>query len=74
MSGNRITDQQVRLYMTNRKHHSQEIAAAKAGISVRTAALLHGYLTNQVECGLLTIRTGPCLTNTTQNAATTFRR
>jgi len=37
-------------------------------------ALLHGYLTNQVECGLLTIRTGPCLTNTTQNAATTFRR
>jgi hypothetical protein len=37
MSGNRITDQQVRLYMTNRKHHSQEIAAAKAGISVRTA-------------------------------------
>ena len=37
MSGNRITDQQVCLYMTNRKHHSQEIAAAKAGISVRTA-------------------------------------
>ena len=37
MSGNRITDQQVRLYMTKRKHHTQEIAAAKAGISVRTA-------------------------------------
>jgi hypothetical protein len=37
MSGNRINDQQVHLYMTKRKHHSQEIAAAKAGISVRTA-------------------------------------
>jgi len=37
MSGNRITDQQVRLYMTKRKSHSQEIAAAKTGISVRTA-------------------------------------
>ena len=37
MSGNRITDHQVRLYMTKRKHHTQEIAAAKAGISVRTA-------------------------------------
>ncbi|WP_159690495.1 IS21 family transposase [Cognatazoarcus halotolerans] len=37
MSGTRITDQQVRLYMSKRKHHSQEIAAAKAGISVRSA-------------------------------------
>jgi hypothetical protein len=37
MSGTRITDQQVRLYMSKRKHHSQEIAAAKAGISVRRA-------------------------------------
>lgn len=37
MSGTRITDQQVRLYMNKRKHHSQEVAAAKAGISVRTA-------------------------------------
>ncbi len=37
MSGNRITDQQVRLYMTKRKHHTQEIAAANADISVRTA-------------------------------------
>jgi len=34
MSGARITDQQVRLYMSKRKHHSQEVAAAKAGISV----------------------------------------
>ncbi|QDQ82315.1 IS21 family transposase [Paraburkholderia megapolitana] len=32
-----MTDQQVRLYMSKRKHHSQEVAAAKAGISVRSA-------------------------------------
>ncbi|MDS0862969.1 IS21 family transposase [Burkholderia pseudomultivorans] len=37
MSGTRITDQQVRLYMNKRKHHPQELAAAKAGISVRSA-------------------------------------
>src|ERR1700730_593750 len=37
MSGPRITDQQVRLFMDKRKHHSQEVAAAKTGISVRTA-------------------------------------
>ena len=37
MSGTRITDQQVRLYMNNRKHHTQEVAAAKAGISERSA-------------------------------------
>src|ERR1700712_4161098 len=37
MSGTRITDRQVRLYMTNRKSHTQETAAAKSGISERTA-------------------------------------
>jgi hypothetical protein len=37
MSGTRITDQQVRLYMNNRKHHSQKLAAAKSGMSERTA-------------------------------------
>lgn len=37
MSGTRITDQQVRLYMSKRKQRTQEIAAAKAGISVRSA-------------------------------------
>lgn len=37
MSGTRITDHQVRLYMSKRKYHSQEVAAAKAGISVRSA-------------------------------------
>jgi hypothetical protein len=37
MPGTRITDQQVRLYMTKRKHHTQEVAAAKTGISVRSA-------------------------------------
>ncbi|MGU7776404.1 IS21 family transposase [Burkholderia sp. MR1-5-21] len=37
MSGTRITDQQVRLYMSKRKLHTQEVAAAKSGISVRSA-------------------------------------
>ena len=37
MSGTRITDQQVCLYMSKRKEHPHEIAAAKAGISVRSA-------------------------------------
>jgi len=45
MSGTRITDQQVRLYMSKRKHHSQEIAAAKAGISVRSARRIEGDAT-----------------------------
>jgi hypothetical protein len=35
--GTRITDQQVRLYMSSRKHHTQELAAAKAGMSARSA-------------------------------------
>ena len=37
MPGSRITDQQVRLYMNTRKKKSQELAAAKAGISERSA-------------------------------------
>jgi hypothetical protein len=37
MPGTRITDQQVRLYMNNRKHHPQKLAAAKSGMSERTA-------------------------------------
>ena len=37
MSGTRIIDQQVRLYMNNRKHHPQKLAAAKSGMSERTA-------------------------------------
>lgn len=45
MSGNRITDQQVRLYMTKRKQHNQEIAAAKVGISVRTARRIEADVT-----------------------------
>jgi hypothetical protein len=32
-----IADRQVHLYMTRRKGHAQEVAAAKAGMSVRTA-------------------------------------
>ena len=37
MSGTHITDQQVRLYMNHRKYHTQELAAAKSGMSERTA-------------------------------------
>jgi hypothetical protein len=35
--GKPVTDQQVRLYMTDRFHHSQRVAAARAGFSERTA-------------------------------------
>ncbi|MBB5429857.1 hypothetical protein HDG40_008060 [Paraburkholderia sp. JPY158] len=35
MSGTRITDQQVRLYINKRKHHPQELAAETTGIGVR---------------------------------------
>lgn len=37
MSGCRITDQQVKRYMNYRKTHTQALAAAKAGISERSA-------------------------------------
>lgn len=37
MPATRLTDQQVQLYMRYRKIHTQELAAAKAGISVRSA-------------------------------------
>ncbi|MBF0371783.1 MAG: IS21 family transposase [Alphaproteobacteria bacterium] len=37
MPGAPITDQQVRLYMDLRRHHPQRVAAAKAGVSERTA-------------------------------------
>ncbi|PYE29958.1 transposase [Idiomarina fontislapidosi] len=37
MPGTRITDQQVKKYMTHRKRNSQVVAAAKAGISERSA-------------------------------------
>lgn len=37
MSETRITDRQVRLYMIKRKHNTQEVAAAKVGMSSRTA-------------------------------------
>lgn len=37
MPGKSATDQQVRLYMTDRLHHSQRAAAARAGFSERTA-------------------------------------
>lgn len=37
MPGRRITDQQVTIYMSHRKRNSQVVAAAKAGISERSA-------------------------------------
>ena len=37
MSGNHITERQVRLFMKLRKNATQEVAASKAGISVSTA-------------------------------------
>lgn len=37
MSGTHLTDQQVRLFMNKRKRHTQEVAAAMAGMSVRSA-------------------------------------
>lgn len=37
MPGTRITDQQVTIYMKHRKYNSQVVAAAKAGISERSA-------------------------------------
>lgn len=43
MSGKYITDRQIRLYMTFQKDCLQEVAAAKAGISVSTA----GRIDNQ---------------------------
>ena len=37
MPGKSVTDQQARLYMTDRLHHTQRVAAARAGLSERTA-------------------------------------
>lgn len=37
MPGKPVTDQQVRLYMTDRLQHSQRVAAARAGFNERTA-------------------------------------
>ena len=42
MPGTRITDQQVRLYMSIRKSKPQQLAAAKAGISERSARRIDG--------------------------------
>ena len=45
MPGTRITDQQVCLYMNIRKNKSQELAAAKAGISERSARRIDSAVT-----------------------------
>ena len=49
MSGTHITDQQIRLYMKQRKQgRTQVVAAAQSGISERTARRIdHGELTTQ---------------------------
>jgi hypothetical protein len=38
--GTPVTDQQARVYMTDRRHYSQRVAAARAGFSDRTARRL----------------------------------
>ena len=50
MPGKRITDQQIRLYMNERKQgHTQIAAAAKAAIAERTARRIDtGQLTTEV--------------------------
>lgn len=40
MPGKSVTDQQVSIYMNDRRHHSQRIAAARSGFSERTARRL----------------------------------
>jgi hypothetical protein len=45
LSGSRITDQQVCLYMNIRKKNSQALAAAKAGISERSARRIESAVT-----------------------------
>ena len=40
MPGMPVTDQQMRVYMTDRRHESQRSAAARAGVSERTARRL----------------------------------
>ena len=42
MPGRPATDQQMRMYMAFRHHHSQCIAAAKTGISERTGRRIEG--------------------------------
>jgi hypothetical protein len=43
--GTRITDQQVSLYMKIRKNNTQQLAAAKSGISERSARRIEGSVT-----------------------------
>jgi len=40
--GKSVTDQQARVYMTDRRNHNQRVAAARAGFSERTARRLDG--------------------------------
>jgi hypothetical protein len=53
VSGKYITDRQIRLYMTFRKDCLQEIAAAKAGISVSTAGRIDNERQDPVVLPLL---------------------
>jgi hypothetical protein len=42
VSGNHITERQIRLYMTLRENFTQEVAASKSSISVSTAGRIEG--------------------------------
>lgn len=42
MPGRPATDQQMRMYMEYRRHHSQRLAAAKTGVSERTGRRIEG--------------------------------
>jgi hypothetical protein len=61
MPGTYVTDQQVRLFMSKRKHHTQEVAAAMAGMSVRTARRIEhdGRLPSQKPPRTWRTRTDP---------------
>jgi len=42
VSGNHITERQIRLYMKLRENFTQEVAASKASVSVSTAGRIEG--------------------------------
>ena len=59
MPGKPITDQQVRLYMTDRPYHNQRVAAARAGFSERTARRIEASPVLPSQCKAIHGRTVP---------------
>lgn len=59
MPGKPITDQQVRLYMTDRPYHNQRVAAARAGFSERTARRIEASPLLPSQCKAIHGRTVP---------------